>query len=71
VAFGLELAANETAEDTEEKHRIMTNICRLLDAPPKLPSAEPGLTSKTERAAVGEATKKMVEQTTRTKLQLY
>ena len=40
---GLELAANETAEDPEEKQRIMTNICRLLEAPAKLPSAEPGL----------------------------
>ena len=40
----LELAANETAEDPEEKQRIMTNICRLLEAPAKLPSAEPGLT---------------------------
>ena len=44
VAFGLELAANESAEEPEEKHRIMTNICRLLEAPAKLPSAEPGLT---------------------------
>ena len=42
VAFGLELASGSIPETDEEKKRIMGNICRLLDVPPKLPSAEPG-----------------------------
>ena len=42
VAFGLELASNATLEEPDEKCRIMGNICRLLEVPPKLPSAEPG-----------------------------
>lgn len=40
IAFGLELAM---LEEENEKGRIMTNLCRLLEEKPKLPSAEPGI----------------------------
>ncbi len=46
VAFSLELAANETPQDCENdssnKCRIMSNLCRMLETNPKIPSAEPG-----------------------------
>ena len=66
VAFGLELAyitsyeANKTIQpkQIEERERIMNNICNLFHSTrPKIPSTEPGLNSKVERAAVGKAIK--------------
>ena len=42
IAFGLELASNSTTDDLEEKSRIIGNITRLFENPPKIPSAEPG-----------------------------
>ena len=42
IAFGLELASNSTSDDLEEKSRIIGNISRLFESPPKIPSAEPG-----------------------------
>jgi hypothetical protein len=45
VAISLELASSSTGslpEDADEKCRIMSNLCRLIEAPAKSPSAEPG-----------------------------
>lgn len=42
VAFALELAASATVEEPQEKGRIMTNLCRLFEDSPKIPSTEPG-----------------------------
>ena len=42
VAFALELASNATMDDNDEKTRVISNVCRLLENPPKIPSAEPG-----------------------------
>ena len=42
AAFALELSSNATTEDSDEKVRVITNFCRLLEVPPKIPSAEPG-----------------------------
>ena len=67
VAFALELAyiCNQDRSKTvqvcpqnEESKRIMNNICNLFHSDrPKIPSTEPGLNSKLERQAVGNAMK--------------
>ncbi len=49
VAFCIELAscppasASSFEADKEEQVRVMSNLCRILDSPPKIPSAEPGM----------------------------
>ena len=58
----LDLTSADSTLDLEEKTRMLTNIVRLFDPDgPKVPSAEPGLTSKSERQAVGEASSKWVD----------
>ena len=53
VEFALELAQLSTPEECK---RIAGNLTRVIGR--QIPSAEPGLTSKTERAAVGLAAQK-------------
>ena len=43
VAYALELSSNDIIEDDEEKCRVFSNVCRLLETPAKIPSAEPGI----------------------------
>ena len=67
LAFALELAcisnnqknkATGNQEQNEETKRIMNNICNLFHYDrPKIPATEPGLNSKAERLAVGNAMK--------------
>ena len=67
VAFALELAhissqdkgiAFPSKQQIEDTKRIMTNVCNLFhNERPKIPSTEPGLNSKIERLAVGNAMK--------------
>ncbi|TRY69565.1 hypothetical protein TCAL_07632 [Tigriopus californicus] len=62
VRLSLDLASVESAVGEDEKARIMQNVANILEENhPKVPAAEPGLTSKAERAAVGEATRKWAE----------
>ena len=67
IAFALELAFITTQDNkktvqgnqqVEETKRIMNNICNLFHIErPKIPATEPGLNSKMERLAVGNAMK--------------
>ena len=57
VKLSLDLCSENSSLGEEEKTRVMQNLMRLFEDPPKVPGAEPGLTSKKERAAVGEAAK--------------
>ena len=67
VAFALELAyitnldkgkGAQAFQQIEETKRIMNNVCNIFHHErPKIPSTEPGLNSKIERLAVGNAMK--------------
>ena len=67
VAFALELAYTsnldkgktvQSCQQIEETKRIMNNVCNIFHYErPKIPSTEPGLNSKIERLAVGNAMK--------------
>ena len=65
VRLSLDLCSSESSCSEEEKARIMANVTRLFEAgnggDPKAPGAEPGLTTKSERAAVGAASLAWVE----------
>ena len=67
VRLSLDLCSEESSCGEEEKARIMGNVTRFFDADgggggdPKAPGAEPGLTTKSERAAVGAASVAWVE----------
>ena len=65
VRLSLDLCSSESSCGEDEKARIMANVTRLFEAgvggDPKAPGAEPGLTTKSERAAVGAASLAWVE----------
>ena len=67
MRLSLDLCSEESSCGEEEKARIMGNVTRFFDADgggggdPKAPGAEPGLTTKSERAAVGAASVAWVE----------
>ena len=61
VRLAFDLCSAESSCGDEEKARIMANVTRLFETgsggDPKVPGAEPGLTTKADRAAVGAASK--------------
>ena len=63
MRLSLDLCSVESSCGEEEKARIMANVTRLFEAggDPRAPGAEPGLTTKSERAAVGAASSAWVE----------